>query len=210
MASIVSKTKNLFKSKKYTDLLNTTAQYIRFVFIRFWFKITFKEVDSNLKKTNKDWIIYTFLKSKYKKFLKHYPRNINEKHEYSNIIWWCWFQGEENAPELCKACLNSIRKAMPDKEVRVITKDNLFNYVNFPPFIIEKYKKGIISYTHFSDLLRLELLIKYGGTWIDSTVFCTATPEYAFNIPIFVFKTNERNDPGIAAQSWFISSEKEN
>ena len=25
----------------------------------------------------------------------------------------------------------------------------------------------------FSDLLRLELLIKYGGTWIDSTVLCT-------------------------------------
>ena len=32
---------------------------------------------------------------------------------------------------------------------------------------------GQITKTHLSDLLRLELLIRYGGTWIDATVFCT-------------------------------------
>ena len=74
MSGIFSKTKSLFKSKKYTDILNTTAQYIRFIFIRLWFKITFKEMDSNLKKTNKDWIIYTYLKSRYESFLKTYQK----------------------------------------------------------------------------------------------------------------------------------------
>ena len=210
MSGIFSKTKNLFKSKKYTDLLNTTTQYIRFIFIRFWFKITFKEMESNLKKTNKDWIIYTFLKAKYKSFLKSYSKRENSQHTYSNIIWWCWFQGEENAPELCKACLNSLRKEMPDKEIKIITKENIFEFVDFPDYIKQKYQKGIIGQAHFSDLLRLELLLQYGGTWIDSTVFCTASPDYAFNIPLFVFKTDERNDPGIAAQNWFMASEKNN
>jgi hypothetical protein len=38
---------------------------------------------------------------------------------------------------------------------------------------LEKYQKKIIDNTHFSDLLRLELLIKYGGTWIDASVLVT-------------------------------------
>jgi len=208
MANLYSKAYSLFKTKKYKDLLKKTTAYIRYLFIKFWFNLTLKEMDSNLKKTNKDWIIFTYLKTKYEVFLKNYKKQLNETHEYSNIIWWCWFQGEENAPELCKTCLASIRREMPDKEIRIITTKNMFDYVDFPDFIKEKYKKGIITNTHFSDLLRLELLIKYGGTWIDSTVYCTNKPDYAFNIPLFVFKTNERNDPGIAAQSWFISSEK--
>ena len=37
----------------------------------------------------------------------------------------------------------------------------------------EKKKKGIISRTHYSDLLRLEILGNYGGIWLDSTFFCT-------------------------------------
>ena len=38
---------------------------------------------------------------------------------------------------------------------------------------MEKWEKGRIPAAMFSDLLRVELLIKYGGTWIDSTVLCT-------------------------------------
>ena len=38
---------------------------------------------------------------------------------------------------------------------------------------MEKHKNNIIDNTHFSDLLRLELLIKYGGTWIDASVLIT-------------------------------------
>ena len=99
---------------------------------------------------------------------------------------------------------------MPDKKIIVLTEANMWDYVSMPDFIKEKYKKGIISRTHFSDLLRLELLITYGGTWIDSTVLCTAEPNYAFNTPLFAFKTNEKNDPATAAQNWFMSAEKNN
>ena len=38
---------------------------------------------------------------------------------------------------------------------------------------MKKWEKGRIPAAMFSDLLRVELLIKYGGTWIDSTVLCT-------------------------------------
>ncbi len=208
--TIFTKAKSLFKNKDFSHLINKTTSYTHFLILSFWCKITFKESSGELKASNKNWVYYTFLKSKYKKFLKNYQKKENSIHEYSDIIWWCWFQGEENAPEIAKKCLESLRRNMPSKKIIVITDKNMFDYVKFPEFIMEKYKKGYISKTHLSDLLRLELLINYGGTWIDATCYCTKSPDYAFNIPLFAFKTNERGNPATAAQNWFIASEKQN
>lgn len=88
-------------------------------------------------------------------------------------IWFCWLQGIENAPEIVHACYNSIKRNIPDREINVIDSKNWSEYVEMPEYIIKKWEKGRIPAALFSDLLRLELLIKYGGTWIDSTVLCT-------------------------------------
>lgn len=210
MPNIITKTKNLLKENKKKELFEKTTSYIIYIFLSVWFKCTLKETDPELKKVNKNWIVYTYLKHRYSKFIKNYEMKKNETHEYSDFVWVCWFQGEENAPDIVKACLESVRRNMPNKKGIVLTESNMWDYVSMPDFIKEKYKKGIITKTHFSDLLRLELLIKYGGTWIDSTVLCTAEPKYAFNRPLFAFKTNEKNDPATAAQSWFLSAEKNN
>lgn len=207
---ITGKITSLLRQKKYKALFSTGLVYLNFIRIKIWFGITGKDWHPDLKKTNKDWIIYTYLKQKYKRFLKNYPAHSNEEHKYSNIIWWCWLQGEENAPALSKKCLESLRLHIPDKEIKIITSDNMYDYVDFPDYIKEKYAHGKISHAHFSDLLRLQLLIKYGGTWIDATVFCTARPDYIFNIPLFVFKTKEKNDPATTAQNWFMSAERNN
>lgn len=210
MPNFISKTKQLLKEKKQKEFLDKAAAYIRYIFLSVWYRLTLKETDPNLKKVNKNWIVYTWLKSRYNRFLRNYKTQENSVHEYSDTVWWCWFQGEENAPDVAKACLESVRKNMSGKNVIVITEKNMYDYVSMPDFIIEKYKKGIISKTHFSDLLRLELLIQHGGLWIDSTVLCTGNPCYAFNTPLFAFKTNEKNDPATSAQNWFMSSEKNN
>lgn len=210
MSGIIAKTKILLKGKKSRKLLEKTKSYIRYIFLSAWFKISLKETDPDLKKVNKNWIIYTYLKQKYSKFIKNYDVKKNKTHEYSNFVWWCWFQEEENAPEIVKACLNNLRKNMSDKKVIVITEKNMWNYVSMPNFIKQKYKKGIISKTHLSDLLRLEILISYGGTWIDSTGLCTKEVDFAFDIPLFAFKTNEKKDPATFARNWFLSAEKNN
>lgn len=99
--------------------------------------------------------------------------NCSEPSEFRNCIWVCWWQGEDQAPDIVKKCIDSIRKNANGREVIIITETNYTNYVNFPAWIEAKRKKGIISRTHYSDLLRLELLAKHGGMWVDSTFFCT-------------------------------------
>ena len=47
-------------------------------------------------------------------------------------------------------------------------------YIDLPPYILEKYTKEIIGKAHFSDLIRLALLSVYGGVWLDATIYLTA------------------------------------
>lgn len=88
-------------------------------------------------------------------------------------VWVCWWQGEEEAPELVKLCLEKIRRYIPRKKavLRVITLENCMEYVTFTDSILRKYQEGKITLTHLSDLLRAELLYRYGGMWIDATYY---------------------------------------
>lgn len=133
-------------------------------------------------------------------------------HFYSDSIFVCWLQGMDNAPDIVKICYNSLLKYHPDKEIIVITEDNYSQYVTLPQFIIDKYKNGNISRTHFSDLLRLELLIKYGGCWVDATAYFTAPiPDYVFDTDLFIFQDfQEHVGRTKHISSWFINSVSNN
>ncbi|MBT8922009.1 capsular polysaccharide synthesis protein, partial [Lactobacillus delbrueckii subsp. bulgaricus] len=95
------------------------------------------------------------------------------KAEFPKIIWWCWLQGEDKAPRVTKTGLASLRRNLPDYDLRVVTWDNINDYVDLPQVIYNKFEAGWISGAQFSDILRLALLSEYGGFWVDSTVYCS-------------------------------------
>lgn len=163
--------------------------------------------------------ILSKLRKKYKKDIVYFKTKIDKEseslsHLSSNKVWFCWFQGLENAPELVQSCYLSLKNHLKDKEIIIITEDNYNDYVEFPDYIIKKYSKGLISRTHFSDLLRLQLLIKYGGTWIDSTVYCSGgpIPDYMLDSDLFLFQNLKPGVDGHATciSSWFITARSNN
>lgn len=157
------------------------------------------------------------LKRRYKQQLFKLDDEIyGEQGQSCNIIWVCWLQGIENAPYLVKKCYTSLITNLHDKQVVLITKKNIYNYVQFPPFIITKWEAGIITDTHISDMLRLELLTRYGGTWIDATVFCSEIsekiPKYFFDSDLFFFQSLKPGRDGHSHinSSWFITAKSNN
>jgi hypothetical protein len=130
------------------------------------------------------------------------------------MIWIFWWQGMDNAPLVVQKCYDSVKRNFPDWKITVLTADNYQDYVSFPNYIEEKRNKGIISLTHFSDLMRLELLIKYGGLWLDATVFCTGhnIPRSILKSDIFVFQTQKPGADGHATlmSSWLIYAKANN
>ncbi len=192
-----------------------TIKY-RCALISDWYlrKIKYRKVKN---KVLKDQIIrYDIYKQVKRKYSKVVSKNNNPSPpNNSNKIWICWFQGRDNAPLLVKKCISSIEKNLKKYEVIILTMDNYKDYVDFPDYILEKVKKKEISLTHFSDLLRLNVLIKYGGIWIDSTVLCTTNkiPSYIYKQPLFVFKEinlNPLDTMPTVASSWFIAAGPDN
>ena len=152
------------------------------------------------------------LKKKYDYVLEKCDKDlyVNLERRRSNKVWVCWLQGMDNAPYIVKKCYKSLQENLIDKNIIVITSDNFEDYVQFPQYIIKKWKAGIITNTHFSDLLRLELLIKYGGTWIDSTVLCTGgnIPKYILDSDLFFYQILKpgRDGHAITISSWLLTA----
>lgn len=151
------------------------------------------------------------------KCLKKKYINMSSKQQYQNydegkvpkIVWWCWFQGENSAPELAQICLASVKKIFADYRVIVVTENNLDQYVEIPKYIKNKYAAGIIRPATYSDIIRFLLLAKYGGVWIDASVLCTndRIKEIIENEPFFVFRNDVlTGNKSIRISSWFISS----
>lgn len=87
-------------------------------------------------------------------------------------VWCCWWQGVENMPELVRMCNDRLRSFLPEEaELRMVTAENYRQYVELPPWVLEKFEAGKMSITALSDILRAALLAEHGGFWIDSTVF---------------------------------------
>ena len=98
-----------------------------------------------------------------------FSQNNNEKFP----IWMCWWQGEENAPELVKKCIEQVKMCVDNNkaQIHIVTLENCMDYVTFSPQIIDKFNAGKISMSTLSDRLGMELLYRYGGLWIDATYY---------------------------------------
>lgn len=158
------------------------------------------------------------LQKKYLTELEKFDAAYDEtlSHMQSNKVWVCWFQGMDAAPELVQRCFHSLKDNLNDREIILITEDNMADYVQFPQYILDKWKDGIITHTHMTDLLRLELLIRYGGMWIDSTVLCTRErqeiPDYYFDSDLFFYQCLKpgRDGHSHVCSSWLMSAASNN
>jgi hypothetical protein len=165
---------------------------------------------ANLSIENK---ILSKLRKKYRNVIYNYKTNpCKNSAKKCNVIWICWLQGLDSAPFLVQKCIESIRRNLPNKKIVLLTEENYNKYVKFPNFIEEKISNGVITKTHFSDLLRIELLTTYGGTWMDATVFCSGDefPEYIFESDLFMYQILK---PGLGGHptrisSWFMTANK--
>lgn len=162
---------------------------------------------------------YQYIKDKYDYVLeKSDPDQVPASNlQVEKNVWICWLQGFENAPDIVKCCRNSVYKYLNDFNITEITSDNFEQYVEFPEYILHKWKTGIITNTHFSDLLRLALLIKYGGLWLDATVMCLSSeiPSSILKNDLFMFQHNSFYSFDSALDlreigNWLIWAKKDN
>lgn len=156
---------------------------------------------------------YILLKNRYFEFVKNLPYDDEyiECKSRNKCIWICWFQGVNSAPELVKKCIDTIKSNFFDYQKIIITKENFKEYVEIDDTVVRKWNEGVITNTAFSNIIRLELLIKYGGIWMDATVLVTEDkfPSYVEDSPLFMYSSWKWISGDVRPIStWFISAQK--
>ena len=151
---------------------------------------------------SKHSILMQYFEKKYADFIKTYEfdeKSIPENSNFKNKIWICWWQGIDNAPDIVKKCVHSIKANAMPYEVIVLDDTNYRNYVNVPDWMELKRNQGIITRTHFSDFLRLELLAEHGGLWLDATFFASNfNAEEIIELPVWSIKRPEYGHLSVA------------
>ena len=122
--------------------------------------------------------------------------------QYDSPIWVFWWQGIENCPSVVKNCIDSIIKFSGDRKVIIVDKKNYENFVKIESYIIEKLNEGKITLTHFSDILRFNLLYKHGGIWLDSTLFLTDELPRLDNYKIYTIKHGHNTEWHVSKGKW--------
>lgn len=153
---------------------------------------------------SKDAWILNYLQESAKETLRKFHDN-EEKGTYEDDapIWVCWWSGEKDAPLLVKQCIKSIRKNAGLHPVIFIDKDTHSNYIDIPLYMMEKVESGRMGLAHLSDYIRISLIEKYGGLWLDATIFCSQEiPEDYFEIPFFTCKSHPTNCGYLSQLRW--------
>ncbi len=122
-------------------------------------------------------------------------------------VWILWFQGIHEAPFLVRKCIDSWQQKNPNWDVVILDNDTLGQYVdlNLPADVLNR-----LSLAHKSDLVRLHLLSKYGGVWVDATTLCmTPLDKWIDDYASSGFFSFYKPAPDSLMANWFIAAEKQ-
>lgn len=122
-------------------------------------------------------------------------------------IFIYWYQGFKNSPYLVKKCLESWKFYNPTWEITEMDKNNLYEFL--PD--LDKFENYNISHAAYSDIIRINLLNRFGGLWVDATTFCNKSlDEWLDNYLVNGFFCFSNPGPDRLISSWFIYSSEDN
>jgi len=129
----------------------------------------------------------------------------NISYKIPKIAYSYW---DKNTPPIIDRIIEERRKTMPDWKIILLTDQTINNYIDMKsvPSGYEKLKPQ-----HQADWIRLKLLDKYGGLWLDSSIIINdgAAINEIYNdacknrVEVAAF-TLDRPEPKEYIENWFI------
>jgi len=102
----------------------------------------------------------------------HPPAETRETAEIPRIIWSYW--NSPTLPLFVQRCMATWTRHCPDFSIRILNDENLPEYLpGFPP------KTPHLAPAKRADWIRLELMARYGGIWLDATTVLTRPLDWA-------------------------------
>lgn len=103
-----------------------------------------------------------------------------QKYSYDSVdikddcpIWIFWNSGFDHAPVIVQKCISSIWNHAGNHKVYILTDENIDDYIEIPKILVDRLEENKITIAFYADFIRVSLLKKYGGIWMDATLFMT-------------------------------------
>lgn len=103
------------------------------------------------------------------------PENIGQL-QPERKVWSMWWQGEEQADELFRMCIDSARRHTGEPVI-VLDKDNYSQYFEIPAFMLQKNREGKIALQHICDFMVVSILAAQGGFFTGATIWWSRDAE---------------------------------
>jgi len=151
----------------------------------------------------------------YHKIDKYILDTYENNYEYPKIIWTYW-DNIDTIPIIVKDILNARKNKLNNWNIITLDNTNIDEYINEDEYP-EKYSTLIPA--HKADWIRLYLLKKHGGVWLDAGIIINSVPEFDKlyndsvnnNSELTCFYLHGRiinNDPNTYIENWYILSPK--
>ncbi len=192
--------RNFFFLRKYIPFINRRYNYLHNINIKMQTQKEHSDLDELIAKAEAA--------------LAEIKNACTVEHNQLNIpktIWLYWNSSLETAPDVVKHSLLSWKMMNPDYEICFLNDNNLNEVLGFNFNSVFQLASVNLGFAMKADILRLYLLSKFGGIWVDTTTFCLTPlnkwlPEATKQTNFFTFR--HRNNHTRPIEAWFIAAPK--
>lgn len=129
----------------------------------------------------------------------------------SKKIWLYWNSALDEAPEVVRLSFKSWEQLNPEYKVVLLNDESVKSKLGFDFNAIFEICNIKLTLANKADLLRLYLLSRYGGVWVDATTFCIKPleewlPYISYKTDFFAFRQNKVKSRPI--EVWFMYADK--
>lgn len=124
-------------------------------------------------------------------------------------IFTYWHQGFEQAPPIIQACIRTLACQNDQWDIHFLDSESVGDWIDPIPIPDKKWNRMQVA--HRSDVIRTQLLVKFGGVWADPTIwFCKPLDHWLGSVMdagVFMFHRPGRDR---AVSNWFIAAAPKN
>lgn len=124
-------------------------------------------------------------------------------------IWMYWNTSLSCAPDVVRLSVESWKTLNPDYEIRLLSDENLNQELGFDFNAVFELCFVKLTLAMKADILRLYLLSRFGGVWVDTTTFCLAPLSHwlpGCTQPHGFFTFRHKTVPSRPLEAWFIAA----
>ena len=189
--------------------LKLVSQILLFFLLLFFLvhdEYLIETINTNQKKLGK----YDYFQKKFLQLVHKYRYLIKNNNKITDDCpsWIMYYKGIKNAPLIIKSFILSIENNTGNHPLYKLDKNNYNKYILLPKFLLDKFNNQIFIVSHFLEILKMGILSKFGGYWIDLTYFKN-NPSISFYSSLFTFKLSKCNQKItniLMLNNFFVSS----